>query len=153
MVEILRDEGNLAAFRLSGTLHDEDYQKFVPVVQAAAAKGKLHMLVEFADFHGWDARALWDVIQLDANYGKQIERLALVGDKRWEQWMAKICRPFTSAMIQYFDDNDSQNAWAWVQDGLEQLRFAQLFYLVIQSTRWMLTAQSAERCAKWQMRN
>ena len=118
MVEILRDEGNLVAFRLSGTLHDQDYQEFVPVVQAAAEKGKLHMLVEFQDFRGWNARALWDDIQLDAKYGKQIERLAIVGDKRWQEWMAKICRPFTSAMIQYFDAGAEQNAWVWVQDRL-----------------------------------
>lgn len=99
-------------------LHDEDYKAFVPVIEAAAGKGKLHLLVEMQDFQGWDSQALWDNIKFDAHRGRNIERLALVGDKRWEQWMAKICRPFTSAMIQHFDADDMKDAEAWVRDGL-----------------------------------
>lgn len=118
MVTLLQDEGNFVAFKLSGTLHDEDYKAFVTVIEDAAGKGKLHLLVEMVAFQGWDRRALWDGIKLDARLGRNIERLALVGDKRWEQWMAKICRPFTSAMIQYFNADDMKDAEAWVQDGL-----------------------------------
>ncbi len=118
MVEILRDEGNFVALKLSGKLHDEDYQQFVPVIQAAAQKGKLHLLVELDEFQGWDAPALWEDIQLDARLASQIERIAFIGDERWEAWMAKICRPFTRASIQYFDTSDARDAWPWVQDGL-----------------------------------
>lgn len=118
MVEVLRNEGNFLAFKLSGKLHDEDYKQFMPLIQAAADKGKLHLLVEMENFEGWDLPALWDDMQLDAHYGKQIERLAVIGDKKWEQWMTKICRPFTSARVEYFDAQGAQGAWAWVQDGL-----------------------------------
>lgn len=118
MVEILRNEANFIALKLSGKLQDADYKEFMPLIQAAAEKGKLHLLVEMQDFHGWDVPALWDDIQLDARYGDQIERLAMIGDKQWQAWMTKICKPFTRAQIQYFAATDTQNAWAWVQDGL-----------------------------------
>jgi len=55
MVEILRDEGNLVAVKLAGKLYDADYKQFVPVIQAAAEKGKLHLLIEMQNFWGWDA--------------------------------------------------------------------------------------------------
>ena len=118
MVEILRDEGNFVAVKLSGKLTDTDYKQFVPVIFAAAEKGKLHLLVQMENFQGWEPQALWDDIQLDAQLGDKIERLAFIGDNEWEAWMAKICKPFTRAMIQYFDANDARDAWAWVQDGL-----------------------------------
>lgn len=118
MVEILRREGNFVAVKLSGKLTDADYRQFVPVIFAATEKGKLHLLVQMENFQGWEPQALWDDIQLDAQLGGKIERLAFIGDKEWEAWMAKICKPFTRAMIQYFDSNDAQDAWAWVQDGL-----------------------------------
>jgi hypothetical protein len=118
MVELERNEGNFVALKLSGKLHDADYQAFVPVIQAATQKGKLHLLVEFVDFHGWDAQALWDDMKLEGQIANKIERMALVGDKRWQEFLAKFCRPFTSAEIQYFDAQDSKDAWAWVQDGL-----------------------------------
>lgn len=118
MVTILRDEGNFVAVKLSGKLQDADYKKFAHAIMAAAEKGKLHLLVEMVEFLGWDAHALWEDIRLDAQVGGKIERLAFIGDKAWEAWMAKICRPFTSAEIQYFESNDAHDAWAWVQDGL-----------------------------------
>jgi stage II sporulation SpoAA-like protein len=39
-----------------------------------------------------------------------------VGDKRWEQWMAKVCKPFTMAHIQYFDASRIEEAWKWLQE-------------------------------------
>jgi len=118
MVEILRDEGNFVAVKLSGKMQDSDYKQFVPVIMAATEKGKLHLLVEMVNFLGWEPYTLWENMNLDAALGGKIERLAFVGDKAWEAWMAKICRPFTSAEIQYFDSSDAKDAWAWVQDGL-----------------------------------
>ena len=92
------------AFKISGKLHDEDYKKFVPLIDAAIAKdGKVRLLAQFEDFHGWDLHALWDDIKFSTTHCTKIERIALVGDKAWEKWMAKVCKPFTMARIRYFD--------------------------------------------------
>lgn len=105
------------AFKLSGTLHDGDYKTFVPVVDAAAAKvGKIRLLSQFVNFHGWDLHALWDDTMFAATHCHQIERIALVGEKRWEEWMAKVCKPFTKATIRYFDVADIAAAWAWLEE-------------------------------------
>jgi hypothetical protein len=102
-------------FKLSGKLHDEDYQTFVPLIDAAAAKhGKIRLLAQFHDFHGWDAHALWDDIKFSTTHCTKIERIALVGEKKWEQWMAKVCKPFTMAKIKYFDAAEIDSAWAWL---------------------------------------
>lgn len=118
MIEILRDEGNFVALRMSGKLEDADYKQFVPVITAATEKGKLHLLVEMKDFTGWDKQAAWDDIQLERPLGDKLERIAFIGDKSWEKWMALLCKPFTRAEIQYFEADESQDAWAWIQDGL-----------------------------------
>ena len=56
-----RENGKILGFKMSGKLHDEDYQKFVPLVETAIqAHGKVRLLAEFVDFHGWDLHALWD---------------------------------------------------------------------------------------------
>jgi hypothetical protein len=105
------------AFKLSGKLHDEDYQKFVPVIDAAVAKqGKVRLLAQFQDFHGWDLHALWDDIKFSTTHCTKIERIALVGDRKWEEWMAKVCRPFTMASLRYFDAADLAAAQAWLAE-------------------------------------
>src|SRR5579871_157237 len=56
-------------FKMSGKLHDEDYKKFVPLVDAEIAKeGKVNILAQFHDFHGWDVHALWDDIKFSATH-------------------------------------------------------------------------------------
>jgi SpoIIAA-like len=102
-------------FKLSGKLHDEDYKHFVPLVDEAIAKGgKARLLAQFHDFHGWDMHALWDDIKFSTTHCNKIERIALVGDKTWEKWMAKVCVPFTMATTRYFDAGDIQAAWDWL---------------------------------------
>lgn len=109
---------NVLAFRMSDKLHDEDYKTFVPLVDQAIAKsgGKVRLLAEFHDFKGWDARALWDDVKFATTHCTKIERIALVGEKAWEAWMAKVCKPFTMAKIRYFDVHAIDAAWAWIRE-------------------------------------
>lgn len=120
MIQILENPDGtnaeaVVAFRLSGKLHDEDYQTFVPMVdQVIAESGKVRMLVQFHDFEGWDARALWDDIKFATAHCHTIERIALVGEKSWQKYMAMVCKPFTMAKVQYFVATDIDDAWTWV---------------------------------------
>ena len=117
MIEQLASPSDkVLGFKMSGKLHDEDYKKFVPLVDAAAGGGKVRLLAQFHDFHGWDAHALWDDIKFSTTHCTKIERIALVGDKTWEKWMAKVCKPFTMAKIKYFDAGAIDAAWAWLKE-------------------------------------
>ena len=102
-------------FKMSGKLHDEDYKKFVPLVDEAIAKqGAVRVLAQFHDFHGWDMHALWDDIKFSTTHCTKIDRIALVGEKTWEKWMAKVCKPFTMAKIHYFEAGEIDAAKAWL---------------------------------------
>ena len=116
MIEQLPSKSEkILAFRMSAKLHDEDYKHFVPVIEAAVAKhGKIRLLAQFHDFHGWDAHALWDDIKFATKHCFDMERIALVGEKTWEKWMAKVCKPFTMAKIEYFDVGQIEAAWTWL---------------------------------------
>jgi hypothetical protein len=118
MIEQLpQRSAKILGFKMSGKLHDEDYKTFVPVIEAAVAKeGKIRLLAQFADFHGWDLHALWDDIKFSTKHCFDIERIALVGDKTWEKWMAKVCKPFTMAKIRYFDVAAIDLAWKWLEE-------------------------------------
>jgi hypothetical protein len=108
------NDGKLMVVHLSGKLHKEDYVHFVPAFEEAVKKvGKLRILME-KDFHGWDIGGLWEDIKFDMKHFKDIDRLAMIGEKKWEQWMAKFCKPFTSATIKYFTYAQSAEARAWI---------------------------------------
>ena len=104
-------------FKLTGKLHDEDYKKFVPLVDAELAQGgKVNVFAQFHDFHGWDLRALWDDIKFSTTHCTKIKRIALMGDKTWEKWMAAVCKPFTLAKVRYFDAGEIEAAKAWLAE-------------------------------------
>ena len=108
---------NVIAVKLSGKLHDEDYKTFVPMIDAVVAKGgKARLLAQFHDFHGWDAKALWDDTKFSTTHCGKIRRVALVGEKTWEKWMAVVCKPFTMAKIRYFEAAELEAAKAWLAE-------------------------------------
>ncbi len=118
MIEQLPESSEkILGFRISGKLHDEDYKTFVPMIDAALARGeKVRLLAEFHDFQGWDMHALWDDVKFATTHCTKIERIALVGDRQWEAWMAKVCKPFTMAKLRYFDAAQIDAAWAWLRE-------------------------------------
>ncbi|HTN76213.1 MAG TPA: STAS/SEC14 domain-containing protein [Pirellulaceae bacterium] len=119
MIDQLKSPSDkILAFKLTGRLHDEDYKLFVPLIDEASKSGKVRVLAQFHDFHGWDMHALWDDIKFSTTHCTKIERIALVGESKWEEWMAKVCKPFTMAKIQYFDSSKIDDAWKWLSEGL-----------------------------------
>jgi hypothetical protein len=119
----LREEagGKILALTLSGKLAKEDYATFTPEVERAVkAHGKVRMLVRMQDFHGWTAGAVWEDIKFDWKHFSDIERLALVGESRWEHGMAVFCKPFTAAKVRYFDVSKADEASAWIHEGAAQ---------------------------------
>ena len=111
--------GKILEVLLTGKLHKEDYQHFVPQVERLIAQhGKIRILMEMRDFHGWDLAALWQDVKFDSANFKHIERIAMVGDKMWEHGMAIFCKPFTTAEVRYFDVKDRSAALQWVESGI-----------------------------------
>jgi hypothetical protein len=118
MVELLSGlPAHTVGFKLSGKLRDEDYKAFVPLLDGEIAKGgKVRVLAQFHDFHGWDLKALWDDIKFSTTHCAKTERVALVGDKAWQKWMAQVCKPFTMAKVRYFEAADLEAAKAWLAE-------------------------------------
>ena len=46
----------------------------------------------------------------------KIERLAIVGEKKWQEGMATFCKPFTKATVKYFDYTDAVEAGQWLDE-------------------------------------
>lgn len=117
----LREEagGKVLIVDLSGKLIKQDYETLGPRVDALVAQhGKIRIQVNMSGFHGWSMGALWEDIKFDWKHFSHIERLALVGDSKWEAGMAMFCKPFTRATIRYFNIAKAEEAHTWIMEGL-----------------------------------
>jgi hypothetical protein len=113
LIEI--DGGRILEVRITGKLEHDDYRQFVPQFESLLkTHEKISVLVEMTDFHGWSGSALWDDLKFDIKHFSDIERLAMVGDKKWEKGMSFFCKPFTTAKIKYFDSSEESAARMWL---------------------------------------
>ena len=109
------NDGKMLAVHVSGKLAAADYEHFVPEFERLVElHGKLHVLFDMTGFHGWTAGALWEDTKFARHHFSDIERLAVVGETKWQQGMATLCKPFTKATIKYFDHTDAVEARKWV---------------------------------------
>lgn len=109
--------GTLLAVHISGKLEKADYEHFVPEFERLVRQhGKLRLLFVMTDFHGWDAGALWADIKFATKHFSDIDRLAMVGEKKWQAGMATFCKPFTKASVRYFDHADAVEARKWLDE-------------------------------------
>lgn len=111
------NNGRFLEVEASGKLTHEDYQQLVPKLEEALKiHGKARILFQMRDFHGWEGAALWDDMKFGLKHFSDIEKLAMVGDKKWEKGMSVFCRPFTRAQIRYFDSKAVEEARLWVAE-------------------------------------
>ena len=109
--------GKILIVHVSGKLVKADYEHFVPEAERLVRQhGKLRLLFVMTDFHGWDVGAAWEDFKFGVEHLADIERLAMVGEKKWQQGMATFCKPFTKAKIRYFDHADTADAKKWLDE-------------------------------------
>ena len=109
------NEGRALTIHVSGKLTKADYVYFTPEFERLVQlNGKLRVLFDMTGFHGWEAGALWEDTKFAMHHFSDIERLAVVGEKKWQEGMATFCKPFTKATIRYFDHADIAQAKKWL---------------------------------------
>lgn len=114
-VELTEKNGGELEVSLTGKLVKEDYDTLVPAVERAIDQhGKVRMLIVMHDFHGWTASAAWEDTKFGVRHFHDIERLAMVGETKWEHGMAIFCKPFTAATVRYFGRDQYEAARAWL---------------------------------------
>lgn len=109
------NEGKTVTVHVIGQLIKDDYEHFVPEFdRLVGLHGKLRVLFDLTDFHGWTVGALWEDTKFGVHHFGDIDRLAMVGDKKWQKGLATFCKPFTKATVKYFDQTDAVEAGKWL---------------------------------------
>jgi hypothetical protein len=116
--------GNILGFRASGTLTEADYRDLlVPELDRAIEEyGKIRLLLKIEDFQGWTPGAAWEDFKLTAKI-KHIDRMAVVGEENWDQWMTALVKffaGFTDTEVRFFHENQMSSALDWLQEGAQR---------------------------------
>jgi hypothetical protein len=115
-IKITQEEGrSYLRIHCSGKVVKADYLLLVPLFEKAVKEdGAQKILFDLVGFEGWDFGALWEEPKFDYKHLADIQRCAVIGDKKWEQVLANFFKPFTKAKIRYFERADAAEAQAWL---------------------------------------
>lgn len=117
MFKILPEtKGDLVAIEVSGKLEKADFDAFLPVFEdAIKANDKISIFWEMTDFHGWTLGGAKEDLTFDVKHNSDVKKLAMVGDKEWQEWMTTLMKPFTNAEMKYFEPRQRAEAMTWVR--------------------------------------
>lgn len=113
-------QGNVVFVRMSGKLHDADYkQSFLPVMEDLFKKwGTLRILFIMEEgFAGWDMHGAWDELKFELKHMHDVIKVGVVGEEKWEGFMAKLSRLYTRANVRFFPAGELADAREWITSG------------------------------------
>lgn len=114
--ELNRRDGNIVGFKITGRFTGVQMKAFADRVDAVVAEsGPVRLLVELEDFRGIELDVLWEKAKFAFAHLRDIERMAVVGDRLWEEWWVKMAGALLRAETRYFDETDIDAAWAWLK--------------------------------------
>ncbi len=114
--KIAQSSGNVIGYRVAGVIEKSDYAPLTAEVEALVAQyGSIRMLCDMQEFR-WEAVDAWGAdLRFGSELHHKIEKMAIVGDKRWEQLIAKLVSPFYAKEGKYFSVAEIDQAWEWLR--------------------------------------
>lgn len=101
-----------------GKLTHEDYQIITPMIDAAlegVTDPKVDVLIDATQMEGWELRAAWDDFKMGLKHGSEFKKIAIIGNKKWQQNVAKMGGWFVSGEVKYYESEE--DALVWLQPG------------------------------------
>ena len=105
------------SLKVAGKLTHEDYEKINPMIDSALEGVKDPTIKAFIDgsgLEGWELRAAWDDFKLGLKHGRKFSKIAIFGNKKWQEFVAKIGSWFITGEVKFFDEADA--ALNWLQE-------------------------------------
>ncbi|MCX2743217.1 STAS/SEC14 domain-containing protein [Mangrovivirga sp. M17] len=116
MIDIKAEEHNIYMVA-SEKLDDKDYDRMLPLVkQKIEEYGQISWYFRMKNFKGWAPHAFWRDIKFDFENADKLNKVAVVGEKKWQELMADALKPFTSADVKYFDEENAAKAKEWIDN-------------------------------------
>lgn len=125
MFSIDTANGGYIRIHATGRLRASDYDTMEPPLEAELARRALRqaqderrripLLLDLTGWRGWTAGGLVRDIRFDIRHRKSFPRIAVLGDRAWQQWLTYAAKPVFSGEMRYFDATRERQAAEWME--------------------------------------
>lgn len=115
-VTLQQEEGNVRVLRVAGMLKKSEFDAVITAeAKEWGPQTRVKLLVLAEAFTGWEQNADWGDLSFFLKHGDQIEKIAIVGDPKWETELSIFAAAgFRRAPVKFFPLNGVASARAWL---------------------------------------
>lgn len=119
MLEVLPETRNdLLAVRVKEELTIADFDLYRNRLRDLMQRyEEVHLYYEMVDVKWVQPVAAIENGLFDVIHGLDYGRVVMVGEKKWQEWAARLISPVKKKGVRYFDLADKVQAMKWVREG------------------------------------
>ena len=107
--------GNVLGYKAIGKLTEDDYATLTADVEELLQQvSSINLLLDLESLTGEKLKAWDDDLKFGRNYRDKIDKMAMVGNKKWQERLASIADHFYAREAKFFPTTDREVAWDWV---------------------------------------
>ena len=117
MIQRLKESlENAIGFKFADGLTENEYDAFIGGLETIIANnGKIRLLLVIDHPQSLNMKVTWDYLIFWIKHIREIERLAIVGQREREKWLELLEKPFIHAEVKHFKKSDIKDAWNWIK--------------------------------------
>jgi hypothetical protein len=118
MITILPEtRDDLVAISVSQKLTAKDFDLYRALIKERIEKfGFARVYFEMREFYGWEAGSFFENAVFDIVNGSKFGKVAMVGDKIWQELAARLAGLVKKEGIKYFDLRQKELALRWINE-------------------------------------
>ena len=115
-IEIIDVAGKLLQLNVRGMFKKADYDRIIEIAKEAIEReGKVDGLIILEAFEGWERREDWGDVSFMMGQGRHIEKMAIVGDEKWQDdALAFTAKGFRATAVEFFTASRLSDARTWL---------------------------------------
>jgi hypothetical protein len=108
-----RSSGNALGYAVSGDVTKADFATVTPAMAAAMQEhGSVCLLLDVTDAGVEKLSAMSSQVDFVQQFQGKIDKMAVVGDQKWQKAAAALCDKFGASDSKFFETDD--DAWTWI---------------------------------------
>jgi hypothetical protein len=109
-------QGNVLAIKITGEITKNEHERLDRLIRTSVAEWeRIRIFIVLNHYPSFNsAEALYEDLRMIKNHSKHIDRLAVVGDRRWKRTWVGLFGLFSRIETDYFEMEEIDAAYQWI---------------------------------------
>ena len=114
-LQLKESSGNILGFKIIADITEKQQEQICEILEKRISEsGKIRLLLVIEAHEPMDAESLLFNLNFALKYSDNIDRMALVRSKAWEETWMGLFGLFSHIRTRYFDRSEIKEAWKWM---------------------------------------